>query len=101
MNDELATVMFHPNMEMWNLSHVELFFLEQAYSDWDKWDMIGEVCFGLDEHSMMADIQGKILEMPLEETFTLDVIQGMQDCINSGHFQATGTPMALDSTLHF
>jgi hypothetical protein len=36
VNDELATVMLQPDMEMWNLSQVELFFLEQAHPDWEK-----------------------------------------------------------------
>jgi hypothetical protein len=41
--------------------------------------MVGEVCIGVDEHSTAADIRANILGTPLEETFTLDVIQGMRD----------------------
>ena len=36
VNDDLATVMLHPDMEMWTLSQVDLFFLEQAHPDWEK-----------------------------------------------------------------
>jgi hypothetical protein len=33
VNGELATVMFHLDMEMWNLSQVESFFLAHAHPD--------------------------------------------------------------------
>ena len=91
VNDELATVMLHPDMEMWNLLQVELFFSEQAHPEWEKWDMVDEVCVGVNDHSMAVDIQCQILGMPLEETFTLDVIHGMRDRLDNWRDQRART----------
>ena len=95
VNDELATVMLHPNMEMWNLSQVELFFLKQTHPDWEKWDMISEICAGVDEQSTAANIGRHILGMSLEETFTLDVIEGMRDRLNKWRDQSTRTAASI------
>jgi hypothetical protein len=79
VNDELATVMLHSDMEMWNLSQVESFFLAQAHPDWEKWDMIGSVCAVPVEEATALEIRNQIIGTPLEEPFTLEVIHAMRD----------------------
>lgn len=77
VNDDLTTVMLHPDMEMWTLSQVESFFLEQAQPDWEKWDMIGDALVTESEQSSAAEIHKGLAGTPLEETFSFDCIKGM------------------------
>jgi hypothetical protein len=79
--------MLHPDMEMWNTSQVESFFLAHAHPDWEKWDMIGMVCAAPVEDATVEEIRGQVLGTPLDETFTLKFISGMWNRLDNWHLE--------------
>ena len=100
VTNELVVVLLQPEMQMWTLSHVESLFLKQAHPDWEKWDMIESVCMVAVNGATTAELQDQVIGMVLEETFSLETLQGMQDRLEKWHVEdAHITNSALEAAL--
>jgi hypothetical protein len=70
--------MSHSDMEMWTLSQVESFFLEQAHPDWARWDLLESVCDpAISQASSPEEIHTRLVGTSMVETFPIEVISGM------------------------